>query len=141
MRIQVETSAGMPITRQIAAQIRAGCASGVLRPGDRLPSVRALAANGVADGLGLKEFYDPSLPPVSGDEDQLIQIFLNLVKNASEAVAARVAGDPEPRGRIVAELMVDAEGAAVIVVVSVLTPRPAAETMAMLDAVRSGRLR
>jgi GntR family transcriptional regulator len=44
MRIRVETSSGMPITRQIAAQIRAQCASGGLRPGDRLPSVRALAA-------------------------------------------------------------------------------------------------
>ena len=44
MRIRVETSSGMPITRQIAAQVRAQCASGVLKPGDRLPSVRALAA-------------------------------------------------------------------------------------------------
>jgi GntR family transcriptional regulator len=44
VRIQVETSSGMPITRQIAAQIRAQCASGAIRPGDRLPSVRALAA-------------------------------------------------------------------------------------------------
>jgi GntR family transcriptional regulator len=44
VRIQVETSSGMPITRQIAAQIRAQCASGALKPGDRLPSVRALAA-------------------------------------------------------------------------------------------------
>ena len=34
----------MPITRQIAAQIRAQCASRALKPGDRLPSVRALAA-------------------------------------------------------------------------------------------------
>ncbi len=34
----------MPITRQIAAQIRAQCASGTLQPGQRLPSVRALAA-------------------------------------------------------------------------------------------------
>jgi GntR family transcriptional regulator len=34
----------MPITRQIAAQIRAQCASGSLKPGDRLPSVRVLAA-------------------------------------------------------------------------------------------------
>jgi GntR family transcriptional regulator len=42
--VRVETSSGMPITRQIAAQIRAQCASGTLRPGDRLPSVRALAA-------------------------------------------------------------------------------------------------
>jgi GntR family transcriptional regulator len=44
VRIRVETSSGMPITRQIAAQIRAHCASGTLKPGDRLPSVRALAA-------------------------------------------------------------------------------------------------
>jgi len=29
------------------------------------------------------------LPPVLGDEDQLIQIFLNLVKNAAEAAHAR----------------------------------------------------
>ena len=43
MRIRVETSSGMPITRQIAAQIRAQCASRA-QPGDRLPSVRALAA-------------------------------------------------------------------------------------------------
>ena len=44
MRIRVETSSGMPITRQIAAQIRAQCASGTLQHGQRLPSVRALAA-------------------------------------------------------------------------------------------------
>ncbi len=43
MHIRVETSSGMPITRQIAAQIRAQCASGTLQPGERLPSVRALA--------------------------------------------------------------------------------------------------
>jgi two-component system, NtrC family, nitrogen regulation sensor histidine kinase GlnL len=54
-----------------------------------LDRVRALAANGVADGLALREQYDPSLPPVLGEEDQLIQIFLNLVKNAAEAAHSR----------------------------------------------------
>ncbi|MFN3522917.1 MAG: two-component system sensor histidine kinase NtrB [Phenylobacterium sp.] len=54
-----------------------------------LDRVRALAANGVADGLSLREQYDPSLPPTLGDEDQLIQIFLNLVKNAAEAAHSR----------------------------------------------------
>jgi GntR family transcriptional regulator len=44
VQIRVETSSGMPITRQIAAQIRAQAASGTLKPGERLPSVRALAA-------------------------------------------------------------------------------------------------
>ncbi len=60
-----------------------------------LDRVRALAANGVADGLGLKEHYDPSLPPTYGDEDQLIQIFLNLVKNAAEAAHGRGDGRGE----------------------------------------------
>ena len=62
-----------------------------------LDRVRALATNGFADGLSLKERYDPSLPMTSGDEDQLIQIFLNLVKNAAEAANAR--GDN--RGEII----------------------------------------
>ncbi len=51
--------------------------------------------NGVADGLMLKESYDPSLPPAYGDEDQLIQVFLNLVKNAAEAAHARGDGRGE----------------------------------------------
>lgn len=54
-----------------------------------LDRVRALAINGVADGLQLREHYDPSLPNTLGDEDQLIQIFLNLVKNAAEAAHSR----------------------------------------------------
>jgi GntR family transcriptional regulator len=40
---QIESSTGVPITRQLADQIRAGCATGQLKPGDRLPSVRELA--------------------------------------------------------------------------------------------------
>jgi two-component system nitrogen regulation sensor histidine kinase GlnL len=60
-----------------------------------LDRVRALAVNGVADGLVLREAYDPSLPPVLGDEDQLIQIFLNLVKNAAEAAHSRGDGRGE----------------------------------------------
>lgn len=60
-----------------------------------LDRVKALAANGPADGLVLKDAYDPSLPPTMGDEDQLIQIFLNLVKNAAEAAHARGDGRGE----------------------------------------------
>jgi two-component system nitrogen regulation sensor histidine kinase GlnL len=60
-----------------------------------LDRVRTLAANGFADGLVVKEAYDPSLPPTYGDEDQLIQIFLNLTKNAAEAAHARGDGRGE----------------------------------------------
>lgn len=44
MFVRIEPSSGTPIVRQIADQIRAQCASGRLKPGDRLPSVRELAA-------------------------------------------------------------------------------------------------
>jgi two-component system, NtrC family, nitrogen regulation sensor histidine kinase GlnL len=54
-----------------------------------LDRVRALAENGFAAGLRVREQFDPSLPPVLGDEDQLIQLFLNLGKNAAEAAHAR----------------------------------------------------
>jgi GntR family transcriptional regulator len=43
MLIRIEASSGIPITRQIVDQVRARCASGALRPADRLPSVRELA--------------------------------------------------------------------------------------------------
>ncbi len=43
MVFRIESSSGVPITRQIADQIRAQCASGSLGRGDRLPSVRELA--------------------------------------------------------------------------------------------------
>lgn len=51
--------------------------------------VRAIARNGFAKNIAFEDFYDPSLPPVFGNRDQLIQIFLNLIKNAAEAVAPR----------------------------------------------------
>ena len=51
-----------------------------------LDRVKLLARNGVARGISFSEEYDPSLPPVFGNRDQLIQVFLNLVKNAAEAL-------------------------------------------------------
>jgi len=54
-----------------------------------LDHVRRVAQTGFACHLRLHEEYDPSLPPVWGDRDQLIQILLNLVKNAAEAVDPR----------------------------------------------------
>ena len=54
-----------------------------------LGRVRQSAQNGFAKGMRIVENYDPSLPPVLGDRDRLIQVFLNLVKNAAEAAPDR----------------------------------------------------
>jgi two-component system nitrogen regulation sensor histidine kinase GlnL len=51
-----------------------------------LEHVRRLAQSGFAAGIRFHELYDPSLPPVSGHRDQLLQVALNLVKNAAEAI-------------------------------------------------------
>lgn len=54
-----------------------------------LERVRRIAENGFATDVKFIERYDPSLPPVSGNHDQLVQVFLNLVKNAAEAVPSK----------------------------------------------------
>jgi two-component system nitrogen regulation sensor histidine kinase GlnL len=51
-----------------------------------LDHVRAVAAHGFARAATFRCVYDPSLPPVSGDRDELIRALLNLVKNAAEAL-------------------------------------------------------
>jgi two-component system nitrogen regulation sensor histidine kinase GlnL len=57
-----------------------------------LERVRKVAEAGFASHVRILEEYDPSLPPVSGEFDQLVQVFLNLVKNAAEA-AERQGGE------------------------------------------------
>jgi two-component system, NtrC family, nitrogen regulation sensor histidine kinase GlnL len=51
-----------------------------------LDHVKAVALAGFARGIKITESYDPSLPDVHANRDQLIQVFLNLMKNASESV-------------------------------------------------------
>jgi two-component system nitrogen regulation sensor histidine kinase GlnL len=51
-----------------------------------LERVKKLAHTGFARHIRLVEEYDPSLPPVLANHDQLVQVFLNLVKNAAEAI-------------------------------------------------------
>ena len=51
-----------------------------------LDQVKRSAQSGFARHMRLLESYDPSLPPVLGSRDQLVQVFLNLVKNAAEAI-------------------------------------------------------
>ncbi|MEM9751700.1 MAG: ATP-binding protein [Pseudomonadota bacterium] len=64
-----------------------------------LERVKQVARSSFASDLQITERYDPSLPPVIGDYDKLVQVFLNLVKNASDAVHARL-GRASGRGVI-----------------------------------------
>jgi two-component system nitrogen regulation sensor histidine kinase GlnL len=70
------------------------------RPIDREPinihvvldHVKRLAQSGFGRHIKFIEDYDPSLPPVFANRDQLIQVFLNLVKNAAEAIGENASG-------------------------------------------------
>jgi two-component system nitrogen regulation sensor histidine kinase GlnL len=60
-----------------------------------LDHVKKLAQTGFGRHIRFIEEYDPSLPPILANRDQLVQVFLNLVKNAAEAV-----GEPAIDGEI-----------------------------------------
>ncbi|NCW05161.1 MAG: hypothetical protein EBW32_13280 [Rhodobacteraceae bacterium] len=52
---------------------------------DILDRVRRSALLGFGAHMTISDEYDPSLPPALGDIDQLMQVIMNLVKNAAEA--------------------------------------------------------
>jgi two-component system, NtrC family, nitrogen regulation sensor histidine kinase GlnL len=52
---------------------------------DALDRARRSAQVGFAANMTIVEDYDPSLPATYADPDQLMQVFLNLIKNAAEA--------------------------------------------------------
>ena len=58
-----------------------------------LDHVKRLAQSGVARQIKFIEEYDPSLPPILANRDQLIQVFLNLIKNAAEAIGETQGGE------------------------------------------------
>src|SRR6185437_2108835 len=53
-----------------------------------LDRVCKVAQSSFAKGVTILETFDPSLPSVLGDRDQLIQVFMNLVRNAADALPA-----------------------------------------------------
>ncbi len=71
------------------------------RPTDRMPAnihvilnrVKRIAQSGFGRDIRFVEEYDPSLPQVLCNQDQIIQVFLNLVKNAVEAIGDRPDGE------------------------------------------------
>ncbi|TKA97506.1 PAS domain-containing protein [Cereibacter changlensis] len=80
-------------TRRIVKLLEQVEQFGNLRPPDRravnihdaLDRARKSAMVGFAAKMTITEDYDPSLPATFADPDQLMQVFLNLIKNASEA--------------------------------------------------------
>ena len=55
---------------------------------DLLDRARRSASVGFAAKMKIIEQFDPLLPPTRVDGDQMLQVFLNLLKNASEAAGA-----------------------------------------------------
>lgn len=51
-----------------------------------LGHARRVALAGFAQGIAIEERFDPSLPPALIDRDALLQVVLNLLKNACDAV-------------------------------------------------------
>ncbi|MBE2277740.1 MAG: PAS domain-containing protein [Rhodobacteraceae bacterium] len=80
-------------TRRIVKLLEQVEQFGNVRPPDRravnvhdaLDRARRSALVGFAAQMTIVEDYDPSLPPTWADPDQLMQVFLNLIKNAAEA--------------------------------------------------------
>lgn len=80
-------------TRRIVKLLEQVEQFGNLRPPDRKPvnihdaldRARKSALVGFAAHMTIVEDYDPSLPPTFADSDQLMQVFLNLIRNAAEA--------------------------------------------------------
>ncbi len=64
-----------------------------------LEHVRSLVLAEFATGIDIDCDYDPSLPDMMGDREQLIQAVLNIVRNAAQALTTGAAGRPK-EGRV-----------------------------------------
>jgi len=49
-------------------------------------ALRVMSSEITATAVQLEKSYDPSLPYISGDEGKLLQVFINIIKNAIEAM-------------------------------------------------------
>lgn len=58
-----------------------------------LEHVKRLAESGFGSHVHFVEQYDPSLPAIFANRDQLVQVFLNLIKNACESIGSAPDGE------------------------------------------------
>jgi two-component system nitrogen regulation sensor histidine kinase GlnL len=63
--------------------------------------VRSLILAEFPEGFRLERDYDSSLPELSGDREQLIQVVLNIVRNAAQSIVATPAAGRGPAPKIV----------------------------------------
>jgi len=87
---------------------QAGSHTSVLNIHEVLERVRSVVLAEVPVGLAVKRDYDTSLPALVGDKEQLIQVMLNIVRNAAQAM-------PETGGKI--KLTTSQEGGFVKIVI------------------------
>lgn len=79
---------------------RPGTEHGWVNIHEVLERVRRLAGAEAPANVAISSDYDPSLPALTGDFDQLVQVFLNLATNAVHAVADREDGEVTLRTRV-----------------------------------------
>lgn len=72
-----------------------------------LQRVRQLVSAEVDERLVFKDDYDPSIPDIKADFDQLIQVFLNIVRNAVQAMNG--VGTIQLKTRIKRHVMIDGQ--------------------------------
>jgi two-component system nitrogen regulation sensor histidine kinase GlnL len=66
--------------------------------------VRSLILAEFPNGIRIRRNYDTSLPEIQGDREQLIQVILNIARNAAQAIAAQPATWPQLTGTGLIEL-------------------------------------
>jgi two-component system nitrogen regulation sensor histidine kinase GlnL len=72
-----------------------------------LQRVRQLVSVEVDERLVFKDDYDPSIPDIQADFDQLIQVFLNIVRNAVQAMSG--VGTIKLKTRIKRHVIIDSQ--------------------------------
>ena len=66
--------------------------------------VRSLILAEFPNGIRIRRNYDTSLPEIQADREQLIQVILNIARNAAQAIAAQAGTWPQLSGSGVIEL-------------------------------------
>ncbi|MDR2165609.1 MAG: PAS domain-containing protein [Zoogloeaceae bacterium] len=86
------------LMQRLLSPHRAALQAGPINIHDVLERVRSLLLLEYPDALDIQRDYDASLPELAGDREQLIQVFLNIARNAAQALEGK--GEIEFQTRI-----------------------------------------